>query len=66
MKEKHKNTLSNIMGILVFILATYSLVYQDLELIKFAVLSIIGLALFLFKASSSRNWLNKIIGSKIK
>jgi len=66
MKEKHKNTLSNIIGVLVFILATYSLVYQDLELIKFGVLSIIGLGLFLFKASSSRNWLNKIIGNRLK
>ena len=66
MKQKHKNTLSNIIGVLVFILSTYALVYQDLELIKFGVLSIIGLALFLFKASSSKKWLNKIIGSKIK
>ena len=66
MKQKHKNTVSNIMGVLVFIFSTYALVYQDLELIKFGVLSIIGLALFLFKAASSRDWLNKIIGNRLK
>ena len=66
MKQKHKNTLSNIIGVLVFILSTYALVYQDLELIKFGVLSIIGLSLFLFKSSNSKKWLNKIIESKIK
>jgi len=66
MNDKAKNIISNLLGLLVFIFSIYSLVYNSLELISFSVLSIIGLGLFLFKASKSRDWLSKIIDSKIK
>jgi len=66
MNDKAKNIVSNLLGIVVFIFSIYSLVYNSLELISFSVLSIIGLGLFFFKASKSREWISKVIDSKIK
>lgn len=66
MSDKLKNILSNILGIAVFIFGIYSLVYGDLGVIEFSLLSVIGLGLFLFKASKSREWLGKYLDSKIE
>ena len=66
MSDKLKNIISNILGILVFIFAIYSLVYRDLGIVEFSLLSVIGLGLFLFKASKSREWISNFLRSKIK
>jgi len=66
MNDKTKNIISNLLGLAVFIFAIYSLVYKELALISFSVLSIVGLGLFFFKASKSREWIGRFFKSKIK
>lgn len=66
MSDKLKNILSNILGIAVFIFGIYSLVYGDLGVIEFCLLSVIGLGLFLFKASKSREWIGKFLSKKLE
>ena len=66
MNDKVKNIVSNILGLAVFVFSIYSLVYNDLEVTTFAILSAIGLALFLFKASKSSDFLSKFISKKIE
>jgi hypothetical protein len=66
MSDKLKNILSNILGISVFIFGIYSLVYGDLGVIEFSLLSVIGLGLFLFKASKSREWIGKFLSKKLE
>ncbi len=65
MNDKAKNIISNILGIVVFVFAIYSLVYRSLGVIEFSLLAVIGLALFLFKASKSREWVGKFLSNKL-
>lgn len=66
MSDKLKNIVSNILGIAVFIFSIYSLVYDDLGVVDFSLLATVGLGLFLFKASKSREWVSKFLSKKIE
>jgi len=66
MSDKLKNIISNILGLIVFGFSIYSLVYGDLGVVEFSLLSVMGLGLFLFKASKSREWIGKFLSKKIE
>ncbi len=66
MNDKMKNVISNILGLIISGAAVTMYLLNKVELIQFGVVFIVGLSLFLFKASKTRSWLDKIITKKLK
>ena len=64
MSDKHKNVITNIIGLILLLLNTYMFYWKALELTSFLVVLCISLVLFLFKGSKTREWLGKAL-SKI-
>ena len=54
-----KNIISNIIGFLIIGVSVYGLLYLELELIKFSVLSAIGFAAFYFENSTIKEYIKK-------
>lgn len=54
-----KNTITNIIGIIVFALGVYMFTFQGLELVKFIVLLIVGGVLVYFDNKGIKRILNK-------
>ena len=59
MKDKTKNTITNIIGLIILGINTYMFYWEALELIPFCVVLCISLALFLFKGTKTKEWLAK-------
>ena len=59
MKDKTKNTITNIIGLIILGINTYMFYWEALELVSFCVVLCISLALFLFKGSKTKEWLAK-------
>ena len=66
MNDKLKNIISNIIGLIVPAMAITMYVLAKIELSQFGVLLLVGLSLFLFKAPTIKEWLNKILTKKLK
>ena len=66
MKDKLKNYITNIIGLILLGINTYCYYWQhcDVELPAFLVMLSVSLALFLFKADQTKEWLKKVL-SKI-
>ena len=64
MSDKHKNVITNIIGLTLLLLNTYMFYWEALELTSFLVVLCVSLVLFLFKGSKTREWLGKAL-SKI-
>lgn len=62
MSDKVKNTITNILGLIMSCVAVYGLVWLKLSLMSFLGLSFLGLGLFLFKARQTKKWINKLWG----
>jgi len=64
--EKHKNLITNIIGLLLLCINTYCYYghHCDVELTAFLVMLSVSLSLFLFKADQTKEWLKKVL-SKI-
>lgn len=60
MSDKTKNTITNILGLCMSIIAVYGLLWLELKITSFLALSVLGLGLFLFKSSQTKEWLNKL------
>ena len=59
-----KNTITNILGLVLFALNVYMFYWDSLEISSFLVITCVSLVLFLFKSSQTKEWL-KIALSKI-
>ena len=59
MSDKHKNVITNIIGLTLLLLNTYMFYWEALELTSFLVVLCISLVLFLFKGSRTKEWLAK-------
>ena len=66
MKDKLKNNITNIIGLLLLCINTYCYYghHCDVELTAFLVMLAVSLSLFLFKADQTKEWLKKAL-SKI-
>ena len=64
--EKHKNLITNIIGLVLLCINTYCYYghHCDVELTAFLVMLSVSLSLFLFKADQTKEWLKKVL-SKI-
>jgi hypothetical protein len=65
MNDKTKNIISNLLGLLISIASVFALVYDKVGVVEFTLLIVIGLALFLFKAAHTVEFLEKIINKKL-
>jgi hypothetical protein len=66
MSDKVKNIISNILGLIVIGISIYAYLFDMVGLSQFSVVLVVGLGLFLFKASKTRSWLNKFLSKKLK
>lgn len=57
--SRMKNIISNIIGFLIIGVSVYGLLYLELELLKFAVLSAMGFAAFYFENSTIKEYIKK-------
>ena len=62
--DAQKNTITNILGLVLFALNVYIFYWDALEISSFLIMTCISLALFLFKADQTKEWLKKAL-SKI-
>ncbi len=62
--DAQKNTITNILGLALFALNVYMFYWDALEISSFLMMTCISLALFLFKADQTKEWLKKAL-SKI-
>ena len=61
MSNKVKNIITNILGILLFIYNVYMYYYNGETLVSFLSILAVSLALFLFKATETKEWLRKAL-----
>ena len=64
MNDRHKNVITNLIGLTLLLLNTYMFYWEALELTSFLVVLCISLVLFLFKGTRTKEWLAKAL-SKI-
>ena len=62
MKDSIKNTITNIIGLVLLGINIYMFYWSELELTPFLVLLCVSLALFLFKGTQTKEWLSKGLG----
>ena len=66
MNNKAQNIISNILGLIIFTVSVIMYTLSRIEFNQFGVLLVVGLSLFLFKASTTRGWLEKLFNKKLK
>tara|TARA_R100000656_G_scaffold1412_1_gene2691 strand:- start:329 stop:532 length:204 start_codon:yes stop_codon:yes gene_type:complete len=59
MKDKTKNNITNIIGLVILGINVYMFYWGEEELFSFVAVLCISLALFLFKGTSTKKWLEK-------
>ena len=59
MKDKTKNNITNIIGLIILGINIYMFYWGEEELFSFVAVLCISLALFLFKGTSTKKWLEK-------
>ncbi len=59
--DAQKNTITNILGLALFALNVYMFYWDALEISSFLIMTCISLALFLFKADQTKEWLKKAL-----
>ena len=59
--DAQKNTITNILGLALFALNVYIFYWDALEVSSFLIMTCISLALFLFKADQTKEWLKKAL-----
>tara|TARA_R110002020_G_scaffold7771_3_gene32240 strand:+ start:7813 stop:8019 length:207 start_codon:yes stop_codon:yes gene_type:complete len=65
--EKHKNSITNIIGLVLLCINTYCYYWNhcDVELTAFLIMLSVSLSLFLFKADQTKEWLKKVLSKLI-
>ncbi len=61
MSNKVKNTITNILGIALFIFNVYMYYYGEESFASFVSILAVSLALFLFKGTETKQWLKKAL-----
>jgi hypothetical protein len=59
--DAQKNTITNILGLALFALNVYMFYWDALEISSFLIMTCISLALFLFKADQTKEWIKKAL-----
>ena len=59
MKDKTKNNITNVIGLIILGINIYMFYWGEEELFSFVAVLCISLALFLFKGTSTKKWLEK-------
>ena len=59
MKDKTKNNITNVIGLIILGINVYMFYWGEEELFSFVAVLCISLALFLFKGTSTKKWLEK-------
>lgn len=61
-----KNILTNIVGFIIVGLSIYALLRLELEVIKFSILTVLGLALIYFENSTIKDYIKKALDKLLK
>ena len=61
-----KNIISNILGIVLIALATYGLLYSELDIIKYSILNAVGFAAFYFENDTIKKYTAKALDKFLK
>ena len=61
-----KNLVSNILGIVLICLATYGLLYSELDIVKYSILNAVGFATFYFENDTIKDYTKKVLDKFIK
>lgn len=61
MKDSTKNTITNIIGLILLAFNTYEFYFDEFTLLEYAGGLVISLALFLFKGAETKEWLRKAL-----
>jgi len=62
MKDSVKNTITNIIGLIILGINIYMYYWQEEGLISFLTILAVSLALFMFKGTQTKAWLEKALG----
>jgi len=61
MSNKTKNTITNILGLILFVFNTVEYYFDEFTLMQYLGGLVVALALFLFKATETKEWLRKAL-----
>tara|TARA_R110001599_G_scaffold189992_2_gene384893 strand:+ start:1282 stop:1470 length:189 start_codon:yes stop_codon:yes gene_type:complete len=61
-----KNILTNIVGFIIVGLSIYALLRLELEVIKFSILTVLGLSLIYFENSTIKDYIKKALDKLLK
>ena len=62
MKDSTKNIIANIIGLIILGINVYMYFWQDEGLTSFLTILGVSLALFMFKGTQTKTWLEKALG----
>ena len=65
MKDSIKNSITNIIGLVILIINVYMYYWGEEELFSFLAILCVSLSLFLFKGSKTKEWLSKVLSKLI-
>jgi hypothetical protein len=61
MSDKLKNTITNIIGLILVVFNTYEFYFDEFTLVQYVGGMSLALALFLFKGSETQEWIKKVL-----
>tara|TARA_R100001163_G_scaffold62088_1_gene52565 strand:- start:260 stop:460 length:201 start_codon:yes stop_codon:yes gene_type:complete len=61
MSNKTKNIITNILGLILFVFNTFEFYFDEFSLLQYLGGLVVALALFLFKATETKEWLRKAL-----
>tara|TARA_R100000278_G_C5427696_1_gene148952 strand:- start:601 stop:801 length:201 start_codon:yes stop_codon:yes gene_type:complete len=61
MSNKTKNIITNILGLILFVFNTFEFYFDEFTLLQYLGGLVVALALFLFKATETKEWLRKAL-----
>ncbi len=61
MSNKTKNIITNILGLILFVFNTFEFYFDEFTLLQYLGGLVVALALFLFKATETKQWLRKAL-----
>ena len=62
MKDSTKNSITNIIGLIILGINIYMYFWEEEGLTSFLTILVVSLALFMFKGSQTKEWLQKALG----
>ncbi len=62
MKDSVKNTITNVIGLIILCINLFMYYHSDESLVSFLTILAVSLALFMFKGTQTKAWLEKALG----